>query len=57
MKLKFANKKVNGWKDRHLNQMQVMKALETRMRNGFTLTAEEQQFYDDTKLLIQKYSK
>jgi len=57
MKLKFAKKRVNGWYDRYLNQSKVMAALAIRLKNGFTLSAEEQQFYADTKLLIEKYKK
>lgn len=57
MKLKFAKKRVNGWHDRHLNHSKVMAALAIRLKNGFTLSAEEQQFYSDTKLLTEKYKK
>ena len=55
MRLKFAGKKVNGWANRYLKTAEVMDALRVRMKNGFTLTAEEKQFYDDIKSLEKKY--
>jgi hypothetical protein len=55
MKIKFAKKNVNGWANRYLNQSKVLDALGVRMKNGFTLTAEEKKFYDDVKSLAKKY--
>jgi hypothetical protein len=55
MKLKFAKKSVNGWANRYLNQREVFNALGVRMKNGFTLTAEEKKFYDDVKSLTKIY--
>ena len=56
MLIKFAIKRVNGWKCRHLNQMKVVSALRIRMRNGFTLKSDERKFYDDTKSLFELYN-
>lgn len=56
MKIKFAKKRVNGWNSRHLNDLQVLRNLQVRRRNGFTLDSEESQFYDDTVSLIKRYN-
>ena len=56
MLLKFALKKVNGWSNRHHNKMAVIKLLRIRMRNGFNLTIDERQFYDDTLSLLERYN-
>ena len=45
--IKFANKRVNGWKNRHINMTKVANALYARRRNGFTLDSDEQKFLDD----------
>ena len=54
--MNFASKPVKGWKDRHLDQKKVMRELQKRMQNGFTLTSDEQQFWDDTVSLYAKYN-
>lgn len=54
--MKFADRKVVGWKDRYIKSIAVVERLEVRMRNGFTLTSEERKFYHDTKSLINKYN-
>ena len=51
MLIKFAIKRVNGWKCRHPNQMKVVNPF-----NGFTLKSDERQFYDDTKSLFELYN-
>ncbi len=54
--LKFAKKNVKGWNSRHLNQIEVMRSLQTRAKN-FTLSYDEQQFFDDTVSLYARYNK
>ena len=54
--MKFANKRVNGWNNRYLNQMAVLKALQTRVKNGFTLMSDEKQFMGDTISLLKRYN-
>lgn len=53
--MKFALRKVAGWKDRHINMIDVMNKLNIRMKRGFTLTTEERQYYSDTYSLIKKF--
>jgi hypothetical protein len=55
--LKFASKRVNGWKDRHINMMKVQEALWTRQANGYTLDWEERKFLDDVQSLRAAYNK
>lgn len=54
--MKFAQRRVAGWKHRHGNLTDVMNKLNTRMNSGFTLTAEERQYYDDTDSLFKLYN-
>lgn len=54
--MKFAERKVAGWKNRHINHKQVMQRLNARMKNGFTLDSEERKFYNDTLALIKLYN-
>ena len=55
--MKFAKKRVNGWANRHIDSLKVRDALTRRLKNGFTLTAEERKFYDDIKSLERIYNK
>jgi hypothetical protein len=56
MRVRYATRKVTGWKDRHLDQTRVMRNLHIRMRNGYSLTSEERQFWDDTVSLLELYN-
>ena len=49
--MKFASKRVNGWNQRHINMTKVAKALYVRIRNGYTLDLDEQQFLGDYESL------
>jgi hypothetical protein len=51
--MKFADKRVNGWKDRFNGKTkQVIANLYTRQRNGFTLDAAERDFLS----LVKQYN-
>lgn len=54
---KFASKRVNGWKDRHINMIKVQEALWTRQANGFILDFEERKFLEDVRSLRALYNK
>lgn len=54
--MKFADRRVAGWKNRHLDQMAVMDRLAARTRNGFTLTSDERGFWNDTVSLFTRYN-
>jgi hypothetical protein len=54
--LKFATKRVNGWKNRRINMLKVANALYTRQRNGFTLDWEENKFLGDVESLKKLYN-
>lgn len=54
--MKFANKRVNGWNNRHIEMLKVLKALQTRVKNGFTLMSDEKQFMGDTISLLKRYN-
>jgi hypothetical protein len=55
--IKFASKKVNGWKNRYINPLEVQEALWTRQANGFTLDWEERKFLGDVCSLRAAYNK
>jgi len=54
--MKFASKRVNGWNQRHINMTKVAKALYVRIRNGYTLDLDEQQFLGDYESLKKLYN-
>ena len=56
MQIKFASRKVSGWANRHIDEKTVMRGLLKRQQNGFTLTSDEQQFWDDTISLYARYN-
>ena len=55
--IKFASKRVNGWKTRWAHPMKTQEALWLRQANGFTLDLDEQTFLDDVKSLRAAYNK
>ena len=57
MKLKFKTKtKIKGWANRHLDQKAVMRELLQAQRNGYQLSSEQKQFWDDTVSLYARYN-
>lgn len=56
LEMKFASKRVNGWSQRHINMTKVAQALYVRIRNGYTLDLDEQQFLGDYESLRKLYN-
>jgi hypothetical protein len=54
--MKFASKRVNGWKTRWEHPMKVQEALWTRQANGYHLDLDERTFLEDVASLRGKYN-
>lgn len=54
--MRFATRRVAGWKDRYVNMLQVAERLYVRQRRGYTLQPDEVIFLWDLDCLKNKYN-